>query len=346
LPAVLDPLQRIGSSFVHRRHGRAAVLTLSLLVVGGLVAVFLVAFSAWPTDAWTYLAAGERLNAGHELYRLQAGDRPVGIRPSEVPIPLLSPPLIAVLWRPIALLPPDVAISLWWVTSALAIGVVVAGMVRSRPGLGLAATLTFALPLAYLVVTGNVNGLLVGGMTAVWLLVRAKREAAAGVLIALMTGVKVVPATLLVWLLASSRDRALAWALGTGVVLLGVSVVGAGLANHLAYLDVVAYAANVGRSQFSLADIALVLGAPEGLARALPFAALAVGLAATWEAGRRGNLAGSFTAAVYTMVWGSSIVNFDWLALMFAGLAPAFWPPRDARLAAGRTRAAATEPAD
>jgi hypothetical protein len=46
------------------------------------------------------------------------------------------------------------------------------------------------------------------------------------------------------------------------------------------------------------------------------------------------------------MVWGSSIVNFDWLALMFAGLAPAFWPPRDARLAAGRTRAAATEPAD
>jgi hypothetical protein len=320
-------------------------LTLSLLIVGGLVAVFLVVFNAWPTDAWTYLAAGERLNAGHELYRLQAGDRPVGIRPSEVPIPLLSPPLIAVLWRPIALLPTNVAIAVWWGISALAVGAVIAGMVRSRPALGLAATCTFALPLAYLVVTGNVNGLLVGGMTAAWLLVRAEREAPAGVLIALMIGVKVVPATLLLWLLASSRDRALAWALGTGVVLLGVSVVGAGLANHLAYLDVVAYTANVGRSQFSLADIAIALGAPEGLARALPFAALAVGLAATWQAGRRGNLAGSFTAAVYTMVWGSSVVNFDWLALMFAGLAPAFWPPRDAGLAAGRTRAAAIEAA-
>jgi hypothetical protein len=32
------------------------------------------------------------------------------------------------------------------------------------------------------------------------------------------------------------------------------------------------------------------------------------------------------TKVVFTMVRGSPVVNFDWLALLFAGLAPAFWP--------------------
>ena len=300
---------------------------------------------AGPADAWTYLAAGERLNAGHDLYRLLPGDRPVAIEAPRWTVPLLSPPLIAVLWRPLALLPADLAVHLWWAAAMTVLAVVVLAAIRARPVFGALAVFVFLLPLVFQSASGNVNGLLMGGVMAVWLLVRSNRSREAGVLIALMAGVKVVPATLLVWLLASRRDKALAWAMGTGVVLLGVSILGAGIANHLAYLDVAAYAASVGRSQFSLADIALVLGAPEGLARALPFAALAVGHGATWEAGRRGHLAASFTAAVYTMVWGSSVVNFDWLALMFAGLAPAFWPPREAGSTAGRTRAAATEPA-
>ncbi len=59
-------------------------------------------FAAW--DAPTYLAAGERLNAGHNLYALVAGDRPVLLDPPYWIVPLLSPPPIAVLWRPLALL--------------------------------------------------------------------------------------------------------------------------------------------------------------------------------------------------------------------------------------------------
>src|SRR5439155_11259736 len=48
------------------------------------------------TDANTYLAAGERLNSGHELYILQLGDRWVALEPSLSPAALLSPPPIAV----------------------------------------------------------------------------------------------------------------------------------------------------------------------------------------------------------------------------------------------------------
>src|SRR3954451_3473833 len=57
------------------------------------------------TDATTYLAAGERLNAGHDLYKLGPGDRPVLEIPGLYSAPLLSPPPIAVMWRPIAVVP-------------------------------------------------------------------------------------------------------------------------------------------------------------------------------------------------------------------------------------------------
>ena len=74
-------------------------------------------WSGWrelPPDAFTYLAAGERLNVGHSLYGLLggAGDRPL-IDAALYPAPILSPPLIAVIWRPLAALGPG-TVYLWW----------------------------------------------------------------------------------------------------------------------------------------------------------------------------------------------------------------------------------------
>ena len=67
------------------------------------------------TDGSNYYAAGERLNAGHQLYQLQAGDRPVANsdQPNPWSAPLLSPPPIAVVWRVLALLPGDLSKYLW-----------------------------------------------------------------------------------------------------------------------------------------------------------------------------------------------------------------------------------------
>jgi hypothetical protein len=67
-----------------------------------------------PGDAFTYLAAGERLNDGHPLYALSAGDRPVDLHPPFWTVPLLSPPSIAVVLRPFALLPGDAGAYGWW----------------------------------------------------------------------------------------------------------------------------------------------------------------------------------------------------------------------------------------
>src|SRR3954468_15126551 len=56
------------------------------------------------SDAWNYLAAGERLNAAHPLYALSPGDRAIQLLPPYWTVPLLAPPPITVLWRPLALL--------------------------------------------------------------------------------------------------------------------------------------------------------------------------------------------------------------------------------------------------
>jgi hypothetical protein len=59
------------------------------------------------TDAPNYFAAGERLNEGHALYAL---GRPTGRSSSTNGSPhLLSPPLIAVVWRLLATLPFELA---------------------------------------------------------------------------------------------------------------------------------------------------------------------------------------------------------------------------------------------
>jgi hypothetical protein len=63
-------------------------------------------------DTWNYLAAGERLNAGHSIYALVAGDRPILLEPPSA-VPLISPPLVAVLWRPLAFLPDWLGMWAW-----------------------------------------------------------------------------------------------------------------------------------------------------------------------------------------------------------------------------------------
>src|SRR5947207_1904034 len=69
----------------------------------------------WILDTSNYYAAGERLNAGHSLYAYGPGDRHVLALLFGLQSPYLYPPLIGVLWRPIAaLLPFEPVIIVWW----------------------------------------------------------------------------------------------------------------------------------------------------------------------------------------------------------------------------------------
>jgi hypothetical protein len=165
----------------------------------------------WANDAIGYLAAGERLNAGHALYALGPGDRPVEIHPGLWEHPFLYPPLWGIVWRPLAAIPGG--LGLWMSVVSVAMLGWLYVTVRDRRNLVLVGLLSA--PFAVLLASGNIAGLFLVGMA----LVPRLSQRNAGLLVGMMGAVKVMPALLIVWLLATRRYRAAAYAIGTGAVL-------------------------------------------------------------------------------------------------------------------------------
>jgi len=320
-----------------RRLARTAFIAGAVGLLVGIVAYGIVVLGYGPADGYTYLAAGERLNAGHPLYALVAGDRPVDIRPPYWTVPLLSPPPIAVLFRPLAALPNELGLRLWWLGCVAAIAVALGAMFRVRPVLMSAAVLVFLVPLVFEIPTANVNGLILGAVVVAWLLARSGRDTAAGAVIAAAAAVKLTPAILIVWFVTQGRWTAVRAFVTVGLVLLVVSLAGAGIGAHLDYLAVIGQTGSVGTTQFSLAGLLRTVGVPAEAARFAPFVVDAVGIALMWW--RRDQPSFAYSVAVFTMVWGSPVVNFDWLTLMLGALAPGLWPM------AARSRATSTAPA-
>ena len=277
-----------------------------------------------PGDAFTYLAAGERLNAGHLLYALSPGDRPVGLNPPYWTVPLLSPPPIAVLFRPLAALPSEVGVYVWWAACIAAIVVPILVMMRRRPILVGAAVLLLSIPIVYEVGVGNLNALLVAGIVGSWWLLTRGRDAQAGAAIAGMAALKLTPALLAWWLITQRRWSGVRSFIVVGVALAGVSVLGAGLAAHFEYLGIVRQTSATGTSELSLAGLARSAGLPAGAAAILPMLALAGGTVLVWLLRDRPGPA--YAVTVVTMVLGSPVVNVNWFTVLIAALAPAVWP--------------------
>jgi MFS family permease len=187
------------------------------------------------TDAATYYAAGERLNTGHSLYVLSPGDRYVPLNPPYWTAPLLSPPLIAVLFRPLALLPIDLAVRLFVGLEVLGIAAVITSLVQDRRTALIAIAMSVSLGLA--MVLGNVNGLLLVGYVVVW---RFRDRPWIGAVVAVMGVVKIVPFVLIAFLATRRDRRTWAWFLAGLLGAISVSVLGAGWHAHLDYLGVLA----------------------------------------------------------------------------------------------------------
>lgn len=216
------------------------------LFVGALplVAIALWAAYLWsarymPADVSTYLAAGERLNAGHSLYGpLGPGDRVV-LDWQQYGAPLVSPPLVAVIWRPLAALGPWTMYPWWGLTIAALLGVYLAAWVRAPLLTGLLA-IPAAFQFSVELGLANLDALILAGTVITWLLWQRGRPGFAMALAVLLAALKVYPVVLVVWLFVVAPRATWRPFLGAVGILLAVSVAGAGVGAHLDYLRVLA----------------------------------------------------------------------------------------------------------
>jgi hypothetical protein len=176
------------------------------------------------TDAVTYLAAGERLNAGHPLYSLAAGDRPVALEPTLSPAALLSPPPIAVIWRPLAVEPGGFI--LWLVASWFAV-LGATFYVAFRGGLlGLVVAIGLSQAIGEQLAVANVAAFFPACLIAAW---KLREHRVAGAIIGTLASLKLAPVAMLGWLLGRGSFKALLTVILAALLWLVVAVLGAGV---------------------------------------------------------------------------------------------------------------------
>ena len=311
---------------------RVLRIAIPVVAIGIVAAIQAVYFDRGfvPGDAFTYLAAGERLNDGHLLYALSPGDRPVDLKPPFWTVPLLSPPPIAVLFRPLALIPNDLGPYVWWAICIVSIVGTTLVMLRRRPILVGLAVLVLSIPIVYEIGVGNLNALLIAGIVGAWYLLVRGRDVGAGMIIAGMTALKLTPVVLAWWLITQRRWGAVRAFVAAGLVIAIVSIVGAGLAPHFEYLGIIRQTSTTGTSELSLAGLARYVGIDVSIANLLPTASLLGGVVVMWLVRARPGLA--YALGVITMLVGSPVINVNWFTVLLGALAPVVWPMSDARL--------------
>lgn len=261
------PGLRIVSRFGFVRGLRLAAASwfLALLITTPLRGEFLLTPGTIGNDVSNYLASGERLNAGHDLYRLQPGDRLVPTYPPYYVVPLVSPPPIAVLWRLLALLPEQVAVYGWWLGGLFGTVLTTLWLVRRGSGVAQLLVIFLAGEIAWTAWSGNVNAYVLPLLAIAWAWQR-RSPTLAGACLALAVAGRLTP-ILVGWWAVVTRQKRLVVA-GTGALLiLGIaSLAGAGITAHLAWLDVARYTLTTGARDESLIGILKGIGVPAALA--------------------------------------------------------------------------------
>jgi Glycosyltransferase family 87 len=294
---------------------QAALIGLAI----ALCAITAAAFGFHPArpdgDAWNYLAAGERLNAGHPLYVVGPGDRPVTLVPPYWSVPLLSPPPIAVAWRPLALLG-DPAMVVWGVGCLLATLAGLAVLVLRSELRTAAIVAVLAAPLAIQGLSGNVNAVLFPLLLVAWS--ARTRPWVVGLIVAAAISIKLTPVLLLLWLISARRWRAV---MATAAALAAIGVIALLGSSPDAFLDWLRLVpATTAPAPGSLA-------ASLGVRPAVVLIALGLAVAAVALATRRDER-WTFAAAVVATTLASPALYLGHVGLAAAALAPWLrtWP--------------------
>ena len=260
-----------------------------------LVLVFWYSHGAWPGDTFTYELAGQRLNTGGQIYDLRPTDYWYAAGP-----PLYGPPLIAVIWRPLAALPVLSGVAIWLIAMALATLWAVVLILLEVPLLGGLATILLSLSLGLLIGVGNVDGLILLAMIGVWRM--RDHPGLAGSLLGFAVTLKLTPALLVVLLVSTRRWRAIGFVVLTGI---GLTIIVSALSNDpgiiVRYLAVMR----------------------DGLNSGFPWARYVVIVAAgavLLSSRRRPSL--GFSIAIVAIPFASPVTALHTFAVMLAALAP------------------------
>jgi|SRR5215213_2228835 hypothetical protein len=283
------------------------------VLIGLAAAGFLAAFATFgfdPSvqggDAWNYLAAGERLNAGHDLYALVPGDRDITIIPPYWTVPLLAPPPIAVIWRPLALVGESSMVLWGFGVLVVTVSAIIYLLVRG----GLVSTAIVAIlagPVGLLALSGNVSGFLFAAFVVAWRL--RSIPVVVGLVVATAIALKLTPAILVLWLISSRRWKALlAASIALGLITCA-SLIGAGMEAHIDWLR------SVPTSAPSPLALATVTGLPP-VAVAAAFGALVLIVS------RAGDERATFAVAVVGSALATPAFYFQALGLAAAAAAP------------------------
>lgn len=261
------------------------------------------------SDAIRYLAAAERLNAGHSLYELVPGDRPVLTIPGVHDAPLLSPPPIAVVWRLIVAVP--FGFATWMIAAGVALFTAVAIVVLRSPLPGAPLAFALSLPLGEAIFGGNSVVFYPLLYIVAW---RYREHAWVGAVIAVMAADKLGPIALASWLLGARRMRPLIAGAVTLTILFVIGSVGAG---YNAYLEWFRVLGSIGPSPLGLSGLTGVPWAS--------YAVLVVGVTVALLVGRRRESA-AFVAALLAAVLGNPALYPGHLAALLAMVAPLVYP--------------------
>lgn len=263
------------------------------MVLAGLAGLgIFIAKQPYGYDLWAYVLAARHLLAGEALYAAQP-EVPFGpfgeyhyAPPAAVPFVLLAP------------LPFWLATAVWigintGMAAAIAVHLIRPLPHDARPWA--AAAFVLFLPTVLEIALGNLNLLTVALCLVAWSV--RQRPAAAGTILAVAIGLKLLPLTLVLFYLASGRVRVVAWTLVVGT--LGLLVTALVFArDYPAYVSMLIafkdsnWAADLIASS-APAEVAAILGSPVGR-WLLPVASLATaivgGLAARRDAAHETHL--------------------------------------------------------
>ena len=275
-------------------------------------------------------------------------------------LPFTYPPVAALLFRPLLLLPFPLVQVLWTAAGVAALAAAVLLVVRAvgarlGPGLALLAVLLWLEPVQNTLAYGQVNLLLL--LAVLYDVALRPGRRTEGALLGVAVAVKLTPAIFVLYLLARGRYRAAATAVGVavGLTLAGWAVLPA--QSRAYWFGAVLDPGRPGASEFvgnqSLRGTLVRL--LDGEAAALPWLlltpAVAAGgiLLAAAVAGRRGEVLGTCLAALVGLLvspvsWSH---HYVWVAVLVAALLvtpPPRRTPADRRLGAGLLLLFLTQP--